>query len=140
MAYFEDQSRKLFDREVPQVLLVHANALNAHCIDRLLAGLREQGYDFVPLADALADPAYASADTFTGRGGISWLHRWALSRGCKRDFFGDEPEVPRWVCEIDGVEANSIVPAGRPGHVRPGLAHERHESRVSSPIQPHARA
>ncbi|MBP7866081.1 MAG: polysaccharide deacetylase family protein [Acidobacteria bacterium] len=104
VAYFEDQSRKLFDREVPQVLLVHANALNAHCIDRLLAGLRERGYDFVPLADALADPAYASADTFTGRGGISWLHRWALSRGCKRDFFGDEPEVPRWVCEIAGVE------------------------------------
>lgn len=104
VVYFEDQSRKLFGREVPQVLLVHANALNAHCIDQILAGLRERGYAFVPLADAIADPAYASPDTFTGRGGISWLHRWALSRGCKRDFFGDEPEVPRWVCEIAGVE------------------------------------
>lgn len=104
MAYFEDQSRKLFGREVPQVLLLHANALNAHCIDRLLEGLRERGYAFVPLADAIADPAYASPDTFTGRGGISWLHRWALSRGSKRDFFGDEPEVPRWVCEIAGVK------------------------------------
>ena len=28
-AYYEDQSRSLFDREIPQILLLHANDLNA---------------------------------------------------------------------------------------------------------------
>ena len=49
-----------------------------------LAGWRgctvRRGYTFVPLEQALADSAYASADTYTGPAGITWLHRWALTR------------------------------------------------------------
>ncbi len=105
VAYFEGQSRQLFDREIPQVLLCHANSLNAACLDRLLAALRGRGYRFVPLGEALADPAYASPDTFTGRGGISWLHRWAFARGVGKDFFDGEPLVPEWMCRIAGIES-----------------------------------
>jgi hypothetical protein len=48
---------------------------------------------------ALADPAYASRDAYAGAGGITWLHRWALSEGKRGDFFAGEPEVAPFVSE-----------------------------------------
>lgn len=101
--YYEDQSRKLFDREIPQVMLLHANAINAHHLEALLLRLSERGYAFIDLETALADPAYASSDTFTGRGGITWLHRWALTREVDRSMFAGEPTTPDWVQETAGI-------------------------------------
>jgi peptidoglycan/xylan/chitin deacetylase (PgdA/CDA1 family) len=95
--FYEDQSRQLLGREIPQVLLLHAYALNADHLDRLLSRLRSRGYRFVPLEEALADPAYDSEDTYVGPGGITWLHRWAITRNVDRSMFAGEPEVPEWV-------------------------------------------
>lgn len=103
-AYYEGQSRALFGREIPQVLLVHANTLNADRLDALLRRLARRGYRFVPLAEALADPAYASPDTFTGAGGITWLHRWALTRGVDKALYAGEPTTPPWIQEVAGIE------------------------------------
>jgi peptidoglycan/xylan/chitin deacetylase (PgdA/CDA1 family) len=97
VAYYEQQSTALFGREIPQVLLMHASALNARSFDALARTLERRGYTFVPLEQATADPAYQSADTFVGPGGISWIHRWALTAGKRRPFFDGEPEVPEWV-------------------------------------------
>jgi hypothetical protein len=77
--YFDRQSVRLFSREIRQILLVHANALNGDHFRDLVQRLRARGYAFISLDRALEDPAYASADTFTGAGGITWLHRWALT-------------------------------------------------------------
>ncbi len=103
-AYFERESRGLFRREIPQVLLIHANSLNADHYPALAKMIRARGYTFVPLADAIADPAYASPDTFTGPGGISWLHRWALTRGGDGLSNPEEPRVPKFVLELAGVD------------------------------------
>ena len=92
--YFERQSKALFGREIPQVLLVHANRLNAQHFDRIAAMLERRGYRFVPLETALEDKAYRSPDTFTGRGGITWLHRWALSRDPRGEIVKNEPRTP----------------------------------------------
>lgn len=97
VAYYEDQSRRLFDREIPQVLLIHAYALNADRLDGLLGMLERRGYRFVSLDEALEDPAYRSADRYTGSGGITWLHRWALTRDVDRSTLAGEPELPAWV-------------------------------------------
>ncbi|HEX7152189.1 MAG TPA: polysaccharide deacetylase family protein [Thermoanaerobaculia bacterium] len=105
IAYFEDQSQKLFGRNIRHVLLLHANALNATTFDELVAMLRRRGYRFITLERAVEDPAYSSADTHVGRGGISWLHRWARGQGKTREFFGDEPVVPKWVMETAKVES-----------------------------------
>jgi len=35
----------------------------------------------------------------TGRGGITWLHRWALTRKMPKAFFAGEPETPQFVAE-----------------------------------------
>src|SRR4030095_8019997 len=58
--YFERESRALFGREIPQVLLVHANGVNADRFGELAAMMRRRGYAFVTLEEALKDPAYRS--------------------------------------------------------------------------------
>jgi peptidoglycan/xylan/chitin deacetylase (PgdA/CDA1 family) len=93
--YFERQSIELFGREIRQVLLVHANSLNADHFGGIVGMMRRRGYAFITLDRALADPAYATPDTFVGRGGITWLHRWAISTG--RGVLPDEPRTPPFV-------------------------------------------
>ena len=100
LAYYEQQSSALFGREIPQVLLLHANALNADAFDALASMMERRGYAFVPLDRALADSAYASPDEYAGPAGITWLHRWALTQGKRGAFFAGEPEVPKWVEEM----------------------------------------
>lgn len=100
-AYFERQSVALFDREIRQVLLLHANRLNADRFGDLARRFKARGYAFITLERALEDPAYATPDTFTGRGGISWLHRWALSG--KGSVLPGEPAAPRFVLDAAGV-------------------------------------
>ena len=102
--FFEQASKRLFGREIPQVLLFHANALNADALPALLERLRKRGYAFIGLGTALADPAYLHADMFRGRGGISWLHRWAITEKKPKPFYEGEPAVPHHVLDIAGVE------------------------------------
>lgn len=97
VAYYEEQSRRLFGREIPLVLLLHANSINARRFGDLADALEQRGYGFVPLEEAVADPAYDSPDTYTGPAGISWLHRWALTREVDRSLFEGEPDVPDWL-------------------------------------------
>jgi peptidoglycan/xylan/chitin deacetylase (PgdA/CDA1 family) len=99
MAFFENNSRQLFGREMRQVLLIHANMLNADRFDALASMLEGRGYRFITLDRALEDPAFASPDTFVGTSGITWIHRWALTRKMPKTFYADEPEVPRFVSE-----------------------------------------
>lgn len=101
--YWERQSVALFGREVKQILLVHANAINADHFGDLVRMLRKRGYRFISLDEALKDSAYASADTFTGAAGISWIHRWAITRGVAKDFFKGEPVTPEFVMKLAGV-------------------------------------
>ncbi len=102
--FYEGQSRALFGREIPQILLLHANALNGHHLHSLLARIRQRGYRFIDLETALADPAYDSPDTYVGAGGITWLHRWAITRDVDRSMFRGEPATPEWVQELAGIQ------------------------------------
>jgi peptidoglycan/xylan/chitin deacetylase (PgdA/CDA1 family) len=95
--YYERQSTALLGREIPQVLLLHANRLNAEHFGRLAEMYARRGYAFVTLERALGDPAYASEDTYTGQAGITWLHRWALTQGRRGSVFAGEPTVPAWI-------------------------------------------
>jgi peptidoglycan/xylan/chitin deacetylase (PgdA/CDA1 family) len=98
--FFERNSRELFDREIRQVLLIHANMLNADKFGDLASMFERRGYRFITLERALADPAFQSADTFVGTSGITWIHRWALTKKMPKSFYADEPEVPGFVAEM----------------------------------------
>jgi peptidoglycan/xylan/chitin deacetylase (PgdA/CDA1 family) len=103
--YFENQSVKLFGREIKQILLLHANMINADYFDDLAEELFKHNYQFISLKEALTDPAYQSEDTFIGRGGISWLHRWSYTKKVDKSFFAGEPEVPQNILDIAEIES-----------------------------------
>ena len=99
VAFYEQQSQAIVGREIRQVLLLHANSLNAAAITRLARLFEQRGYTFVSLDRALEDPAYALEDTYVGPAGITWLHRWALTQGKRGKIFAGEPVVPDWIAK-----------------------------------------
>lgn len=94
--FAEGLAQNLFGRPIRQVLLLHANELNADHSGQLFERLRRRNYAFVPLARALEDPAYGSADAYVGRWGISWLHHWEQAMGRHRT---GAPDPPAWITE-----------------------------------------
>lgn len=95
--YYEAESRGLLGRELPQILLLHSNALNADRFGALAGMMARRGYRFVTLDEALADPAYRLPDRYTGPRGLSWLLRWAITRGARSPGLDDEPRSPAFV-------------------------------------------
>jgi peptidoglycan/xylan/chitin deacetylase (PgdA/CDA1 family) len=89
--YYEKQSIALFDRNIPQILLLHTSSLNSDCIGLLATMFENKQYEFILMEEILKDKAYQIPVTGFGEWGVSWLNKWALSLGKKEDFFKDEP-------------------------------------------------
>ena len=99
--FYEGQAGEIVGRPIPHVLLVHAYALNAAHLGALLDRLASDGWRWVTLEEALEDPVYRRpTDGYTGPGGITWLHRWAITAGVDPQVFSGEPEVPAWVRDL----------------------------------------
>jgi peptidoglycan/xylan/chitin deacetylase (PgdA/CDA1 family) len=88
--FYEDYSRAVVGREIPQVLMLTGGVLNAHCFGDLAAMMKRRGYSFVTLEEATRDAAYQQPDTYTGARGDSWIARWAVSKGME---YKDTEEV-----------------------------------------------
>lgn len=101
--YYESVTDKMFDRSIPQILLIHDNLLNADYLSKLLDLFKAEGYEFVSLGEALKDEAYQSEDKYAGKGGITWLHRWAITQKRPPEFYQGEPECPKFVQEYAGI-------------------------------------
>lgn len=95
-SFFEDVSRRVTGRDIAQVLLLHANRLNADHFDRVAAMLVGRGYRFVALEEALRDPAYQLPDDFVGAPGNSWFNHWEITAGRAPV---PTPGPPDWVAE-----------------------------------------
>ena len=104
MDYWERQSIKLFDREIKQTLLLHANFINSDFFDDIARMLKKRGYEFITLEEALKDEAYRLPDTFVKRNGISWLHRWASAKG-RETILPNEPKTPDFVLKAAGIDS-----------------------------------
>lgn len=100
LKYFEKQANKLFGRDISQILLLHASALNSDYVDSLAIIFRRNNYAFVNMDKALEDTAYKTPITVYSNWGISWIDKWALSQGKKGDFFKDEPATPDYVKKL----------------------------------------
>ncbi len=55
---YRELSQKLQGRDIPQVLLIHHNLLNALWLDDVLAQFRQMGWKIVAPDEAFADPVY----------------------------------------------------------------------------------
>jgi len=100
LKYFERQSNKLFGRNIRQILLIHANAINADYLNGLAQMYERNNHKFVSLNKVLEDKAYTTNISVFNRFGISWLDRWALSQGKKGEFFKGEPATPEYIMKL----------------------------------------
>jgi len=95
-AYTEQLSAKVVGYEPKQILLLHASNLEADHIGELLDVLRQRGYRFITLEDALGDSAYSLPDTYVGEEGTGWIDHWAISQG---KIPQGAPTMPQWVID-----------------------------------------
>jgi peptidoglycan-N-acetylglucosamine deacetylase len=95
--YYENLSRELIGYEPKQILLLHANWLEADHIGELLDLLRKRGYRFVTLENALGDQVYGMPDEYVGEEGSGWLDHWAITRGRPPR---DNPPAPKWANDL----------------------------------------
>jgi peptidoglycan/xylan/chitin deacetylase (PgdA/CDA1 family) len=93
--YYTALHGRLFGRETAQVMLLHANRLNAALTDNILRLFEARNYRFVSLAEAQADPAFRTPEPAT-KSGQMWGYRWARSLGIRIDG-SKESEPPEWV-------------------------------------------
>ena len=98
LEFYEQLSVDVVGYEVPQVLMLTASPLLAEQMDNMIAMMKRRGYSFITLEQALQDKAYAQADSYTGPVGISWLQRWAITKGMG---FRKEPPLPPFMQQFD---------------------------------------
>jgi peptidoglycan-N-acetylglucosamine deacetylase len=102
--FAERFSPEIFGREITQTLLLHANDINADCLDEMLRRLAARGYRFVTLDEAMGGSAYQTKDTYVGKYGPTWLWRWMESKGMNikgmKVSGKDDPEPPEWVMDL----------------------------------------
>lgn len=94
--HFEEVSRYILGYEVRQILLLHANSLNADHLQSLIQLFKDRDYKFISLDEALEDPAYQLREVSVKKG-LSWLHRWTLAKGLE---IREEPREPERIGEL----------------------------------------
>jgi hypothetical protein len=92
--FAEEQSASLFGHQIKQIMLLHANELNADNLTALAGIFKKRGYQFITVADALKDPAYQFPDKYVPTS--NWLSLWAFNQG--KQFKG--PKIPEFVQKI----------------------------------------
>jgi len=77
----ETRAVEVLGYELPQVLLIHCNEMNARTLRTTLQRIRQRGYTFVTMEDAMADPAYAAPGMRPGGvGGGGFFNSLAASK------------------------------------------------------------
>ena len=94
--YYEHLSKEFLGYEPKQILLLHANLLNADTLPQLVQMLRSRNYSFVSLENALADDAYDLPVVQSDRG-LSWIHRWMIAKDLKPP---EQPEVSQRIGKL----------------------------------------
>lgn len=96
IGWYRRASLELFGRDIAYIMLLHDTRLNADCFESLAALLSRQNLQPVSLDEAMRDPAYQTADTYSGKDGIEWMERW--SETLKKELpWDDYEEVPKGI-------------------------------------------
>ncbi|HWB76220.1 MAG TPA: polysaccharide deacetylase family protein [Nannocystaceae bacterium] len=66
LRWSDEAAQQLWQRDVGHILLLHVGALTAELIEPLLAAYEAEGVTWIPLAEAMADPIYATPPVLDG--------------------------------------------------------------------------
>jgi peptidoglycan/xylan/chitin deacetylase (PgdA/CDA1 family) len=81
----------LFGRPIKHILLLHANELNADNLGAIIKMIKERGYRFITLEQALTDPVYQFPGKYKDTS--DWLGQWSFDKGKKFD----SPAPPEFI-------------------------------------------
>lgn len=79
--FAEQVSKSMFGRQIKHILLLHANELNSDNFDALIKVIKDRGYRFITLEEALKDPVYQYPDKYTATS--DWLSLWTVAKDKK---------------------------------------------------------
>ncbi len=92
-AFFDSISISQYGRRINHIFLCHDNSINADYLPVLIRKLKEQGYSFVDLDEAMEDPAYSQGDIYYKKWGISWIYRWMENTNERKQLMRSEPDI-----------------------------------------------
>ena len=95
--HFEAYSQEMFGRDIAQTMVLSPSRLVTDSADELFGMIKNRGYQFVSMDEALKDEAYQTPETFTGESGISWFERWAITQ---KKRLRDEPRESAMIRKI----------------------------------------
>jgi peptidoglycan/xylan/chitin deacetylase (PgdA/CDA1 family) len=75
----ETVAKQLVGRPVKHILALRMNRLNAVYLDEMLGAIKDMGYTFVGLDEALSDEIYERPEGYFGGRGVGWLDMLSLS-------------------------------------------------------------
>ena len=100
LLYFESKSIQVFNKNIPQTLLIHASLLNADYLGKLADMMKRHGYTFISQEEVLQSPEYATPVTTYSERGISWIFRWGISKGVGDDLTTGNVAMPKKIIEL----------------------------------------
>ncbi|WP_260706371.1 polysaccharide deacetylase family protein [Edaphobacter flagellatus] len=77
---FRNLTHTLYGRDIRYVLLLHIGPFDAKMFPELIALLRQRGFSFISLPEAMSDPAYSANPNFFGQHGLTFQEQVAATR------------------------------------------------------------
>lgn len=72
-------------REIPMIMMFHANTLNADHFEKVIQVIHQRGYEIVTLEEALQDTIFQLGNPIVTTQPMGWLQRWAIHKGIPVD-------------------------------------------------------
>lgn len=94
IGYTEQFSSDVLGSELPQILIIHANRLNADHFHRIADMILARGYKFIKLDEALRNHDYVSSDGLVEPTGVNWLQEKWIATGNQPRY---RPPIPEWI-------------------------------------------
>ncbi|WP_340075635.1 polysaccharide deacetylase family protein [Leptobacterium sp. I13] len=91
--HFENSSLSNYGRHIKHIYLCHDNLLNAHYLKELITKLKDQGYSFISLDNAMRDNIYNATNYYHGKWGFSWIYRWMKDKSERSRLMRSEPSM-----------------------------------------------
>lgn len=95
---YRDIAQKLYQRDVPYVLLMHVGAFDAHMLPELIGLFRSRGFTFVTLEQAMADPTYSIDPKVPSPSGNTFNEMVAQARNVNIPYMTDRSKALDAVC------------------------------------------
>ncbi|ETN96691.1 polysaccharide deacetylase family protein [Zhouia amylolytica] len=105
--FFEELSDTIYNRDIKHIYLCHDNPLNAAYLPQLVKLLKDRGYGFISLDEALTDSVYQQEDTYYKKWGVSWLYRYMPTQEERLPFMRSEPDMKEVISLYEGIQNKS---------------------------------